>query len=84
MSDYCSVSLVKIIHEEGRPDGFWHAVVPLISENSGSRDFEVTLNGGGISKARAKIQCTLATFDYNVPGIDTANFIIEDRKYSEK
>ena len=54
------ISQMKIVFEEGRPDGYWHAVVslhPFSSSEFCGPDFEVevTLNGGGVSKARTKI-----------------------------
>ena len=45
-----------IYHDVGRSNGYWYALVPVCVSGKSERAMEVTLNGGGRSKAKEKIE----------------------------
>jgi len=66
-----------IYHDVGRSNGYWYALVPVCVSGKSERAMEVTLNGGGRSKAKEKIERELRARGYSNFGVIIAKDVVE-------
>src|SRR3989344_4854879 len=76
-SQPCSLGEIIIYHDTGRLNGYWYALVPVRVSGESETAMEVNLNGGGRSKARAKIERELRARGYSNFEVIIAKDVVE-------